>query len=132
MPRTRIARACGPAKSATPPERTLRHALATLFGLVLLAKLLNLHALLLDFLLLLLDLSLRLLIGSFLVLHRVPDRVTGYSTQSAADRSTRTWMADRGANDGAGASAEACPTQSALFTCGKRLPCASRGEDCRS
>jgi hypothetical protein len=110
MPRTRITRACGPAKSATPHEHTLRDAPGTLFRLVLLAKLLNLHALLLDFLLLLLDLSLRLLIGSFLVLHRVPDRVTGYSTQSAANRSTRTWMADRGANNGAGASAEACPT----------------------
>jgi len=69
-----------------------------------------LHALLLDFLLLLLDLSLGLLIGSFLVLHRVPDRVTGYSAQSGADRSTRTWMADRSANNGARASAQTRPT----------------------
>ena len=81
-----------------------------LFSLVLLAKLLYLHTLLLDFLLLLLDLSLGLLIGSFLVLHRVPDRVTGYSAQSAADRSARSWMADRGANNGARASAQAGTT----------------------
>jgi hypothetical protein len=69
-----------------------------------------LHALLLDFLLLLLDLSLGLLIGSFLVLHRVPDRITGYSAQSGADRSARTRMADCGANNGASSGAEACTT----------------------
>jgi hypothetical protein len=104
----RMTRACGPAKSATPHERTVGKALRRLFSLVLLAKLLNLHALLLDFLLLLLDLSLGLLIGGFLVLHRVADCVTGYSAHCAADRSARTWMANRGANNSARASADAC------------------------
>ena len=107
MLRMRMTRACGPAKSATPNERTVRTPLV-LFSLVLLAKLLNLHALLLDFLLLLLDLSLGLLIGSFLILHRVPDGVTAYSAHCAADRGAGTWMADRGANNGARSSAEAC------------------------
>jgi hypothetical protein len=87
---------------------TVGKALRRLFSLVLLAKLLNLHALLLDFLLLLLDLSLGLLIGGFLVLHRVADCVTGYSAHCAADRSARTWMANRGANNSARASADAC------------------------
>ena len=107
----RITRACGPAKSATPYDRSVKAcAPQPLLSLVLLAKLLNLHALLLDFLLLLLDLRLGLLISSFLVLQRVPDRVTGYSAQSGADRSARTWMADRSANNGARAGAQAGTT----------------------
>lgn len=111
MPRTRMTRACDPAKSATPHDRSVKAcALQPLLSLVLLAKLLNLHALLLDFLLLLLHLSLGLLIRSFLVLHRVPDPVAGYSAHCAADRGARTRMADRSANNGASASAEACTT----------------------
>ena len=107
----RIARGCGPARSATPHDRTAKECTTQpLFRLVLLAKLLNLHALLLDFLLLLLDLSLGLLVRRLLVLHRVPDRVTGYSADSCADRSARTWMADRSADNGARASTEACTT----------------------
>ena len=73
MPMTR---ACGPAKSATPHDRTVKaYTTHPLFRVVLLAKLLYLHALLLDFLLLLLHLSLGLLICGFLVLHRVPYRI---------------------------------------------------------
>ena len=72
----RIARGCGPVRSATPHDRTAKECTTQpLFRLVLLAKLLNLHALLLDFLLLLLHLSLGLLICGFLVLHRVPYRI---------------------------------------------------------
>jgi hypothetical protein len=104
----------------------------TVFSLILLAKLLNLRALLLDLLLLLLNLSLGLLIRSFLVLHRVANRVTAYSAQSGADRGARTRMTDRSANNRASAGPKACTTQSALFTCGKWLPGTSCGENRRS
>jgi hypothetical protein len=90
-----------------------------------------LHALLLDLLLLLLNLSLGLLIRSLLVLHRVANRVTGYSAQSAADRGARTRMTDRSANNRASASPKARTTQSAFFPCGKWLPGTSCGENCR-
>src|SRR5262249_30817205 len=120
MLRMRMRRACGPAKSATPPDRTVK-ACATHppFCLRLLAKLLNLHALLLDFLLLLLHLSLGLLICGFLGLHRVPYRVAAYSAQPRTDRSARPRMANRSADNGACAGAEACTTQGAFFTCGE-------------
>jgi hypothetical protein len=111
MLRMRTTRACGPAKFAIPHDRTVKaYAVHPLFRLVLLAKLLNLHALLLDFLLLLLHLSLGLLICGFLVLRRVPYRVPAYSAQPGADRSARPWMANRSADNGAGAGTEACTT----------------------
>jgi hypothetical protein len=72
-----------------------------------------------------------LLIGGFLVLHRVANRVTAYPAQSGTDRSSSTRMTDRSANNGASSSAESCTTQSALFTRGKWLPCTSGGENCR-
>src|SRR5215469_5237172 len=132
MLRMHMARACGPARSATPHDRIVKaYATHPLFRLVLLAKLLNLYALLLDFLLLLLHLSLGLLICGFLVLHRVPYRVPAYSAQSGTNRSARTRMANRSADNGTCAGTEACATQGAFFTCGQRLPGTSRGEDCR-
>ena len=67
----RMMRACGPASSAVPHDRAPQErATQTLFGLVLLAHLLNFHALLLDFLLLLLDLLLILLDLLLLCLER--------------------------------------------------------------
>src|SRR5208282_3191834 len=101
-----------------------------LLGLVLLPQLLDLRALLLDLLLLLLDLRLGLLICDFLVLHGVADRVAGHASHARTDRGARAWMPHRSTNDRAGAGAETCATESALFTCGKRLPGTSRDNHC--
>src|SRR5215467_4559851 len=132
MPRMHMTRACGPANSAAPRDsHRWECATQALFSLVLLAKLLNLHALLLDFLLLLLNQGLGLLICGLLVLHRIPHRIPGYSTQPATDRSARTRMTDRSTNNGARAGTKTCTAQSALFTRGKRLPATPCGEDCR-
>jgi hypothetical protein len=53
-----------------------------------LTELLDLHALLLDFLLLLLNLGLGLLVCNLVVLHRVADRKARHTAQSAADSCT--------------------------------------------
>jgi len=87
-----------------------------LFGLVLLPELLDLLALLLDFLLLSLHLRAGLILSVFLVLHMIADRVAGYAAQARTDGGTRARMTDGRADNRAGASAESCATEGPFFT----------------
>src|SRR5260370_2095839 len=57
-----------------------------LFGFLLPLHLLAFLPLLFDFLLLLLNLSLGLLVGGLLILHRIADRKSGHTTQPPANR----------------------------------------------
>jgi len=100
-----------------------------LFGLALLSQLLNLHPLRLDLLLLLLDLSLSLLIGIFLILHRVADYVAGTAAEYAADRSARERMADCRSDERAATCTDCGSAEGALFTSRERLPRASRYDE---
>jgi hypothetical protein len=93
-----------------------------LFSLALLPQLLNLHPLRLDLLLLLLDLSLSLLIGIFLILHRVADYVAGTAAEYAADRSARERMAYCGSDERAATCTDCGSAEGALFTSRERLP----------
>jgi hypothetical protein len=70
-----------------------------LLRLLLTLELLYLSALLLDLLLLRLNLLLGLLVGGFLVLHMVADRVTSHAAKRAADGGSRAWSADSGPDD---------------------------------
>src|SRR5712664_3170290 len=101
-----------------------------LLGLALLPQLLNLHPLRLDLLLLLLDLSLSLLVGILLILHRVADYVAGATAHNAADCSARERMSDCSANDCAGTCAERGTAEGTLFTRRERLPRTSRHDQC--
>jgi hypothetical protein len=58
----------------------------------------DLLALILNFLLLLLDLRLSLLISVLVVLHLIANRKAAYATKPTADRGTSRRMTDRSAN----------------------------------
>lgn len=77
---------------------------AELFGLLLLPHLLELAALTFDLLLLLFDLTLRLLLLNFLILHRISNRVSAHTANGSADSRAGGRMANRGADQRAGAS----------------------------
>jgi len=99
-----------------------------LFGLLLLLHLFQFTTLALDFLLLLLDLALGLLLLVFLVLHRVANRVTTNRAEPAPDRRPGAWMPDRGTDYGAGAGSQEAPSKSSLFPRAKRLTAAASGQ----
>src|SRR5882762_6586982 len=75
-----------------------------LFGFLLPLHLLNLLPLLFDFLLLLLNLSLGLLIRGFLILHRVADCESSHSAESRANRGSRAGCADQRTDNRSGRS----------------------------
>jgi hypothetical protein len=98
-----------------------------LFGLLLLLHLFELTTLALDFLLLLLDLALGLLLLVFLVLHRVANRVTPYGAEPATDRRAGAWMPDGSTDYGSGTGSQEAPSESSLFPRAKRLTPAASG-----
>ena len=97
-----------------------------LLGFRLRLELLNLLALILDLLLLLLHLRLGLLVGGFLILHRIANCKASTTAHNTADRGTRQRMAYRGAYDCPGTGAQGGAAESAFFTSRERLPRAPR------
>ena len=98
---------------------------AELFGFLLTLHLLNLLTLLFQFLLLLLELCLSLLVGVLIVLHRVTDYIASATAQNTADRRARARRADGGTDDRAGCRADTRTAYSALLTGRQWLPGAS-------
>jgi hypothetical protein len=93
-----------------------------LLGFLLLSHLLYLAALIFNFLLLLLELTLGLLGLDFLVLHLVSDNIAATSTKSTADSRPRSRMADRGPDYRASTCAEQSTDTSTFFPFTKWLP----------
>jgi hypothetical protein len=97
-----------------------------LLGFRLRPELLDLLALILDFLLLRLDLSLGLRVGVLRILQRIADYVAGTTAQSTADQRARERMAYGGTDNRTASSTYRRTAESAFFTSRERLPRASR------
>jgi hypothetical protein len=98
------------------------------FGALFTLELLDLVALALDRALLMLDLTLLLLRGDFLILQRIADHVAGARPERTADRRTCGRMSHRGADYCPGAGTEHATTQRPLFASRQWLSTAS-GQD---
>jgi hypothetical protein len=90
--------------------------LQPLLGFALLPEPLDLEPLLLDLMLLFSQLLLSLLVGGFLILKRIADRVSRDTTQACADCGAGGGMTDRGTYDRAGGSSQSRPSKGAFFT----------------
>jgi hypothetical protein len=88
---------------------------------LLLFELFDLTALLLDFLLLRVDLRLRLMLAGFLVLHFVSDQETAARAECTPDRGARSGRADRRANYRTGPRSDQRADAGALFARRERL-----------
>src|SRR5580698_7331954 len=96
-----------------------------LLGFRLRLQLLDLLALILDFLLLRLHLRLGLCVGVLRILHRIADYVAGSTAEHTTDCRARERMAYGRTHDCASTCAESGAAESTLFTSRKRLPRAS-------
>jgi hypothetical protein len=103
-----------------------------LFGFLLLSHLFYLTALILNFLLLLLELALGLLVRYFLILHFVANHIAATGAEGSTNRRARTRMADCGADYCASAGTQQRAYTGSFFAFGERLPGASADQqDCR-
>src|SRR5271168_2617672 len=92
-----------------------------LFSFALRLELLNLLALILDFLLLRLHLRLGLRVGILRILQRIADYVASTAAQHTADRCTRQRMANGRSDKGATNRADTRAAQRAFFTSRERI-----------
>jgi hypothetical protein len=92
-----------------------------LFGVLVLLHLLDLAALLFDFLLLLLNLALRLGVGILVVLHLIADYEAGACSEATTDRRPRQRMAHSGADNRTGTRAQHASDSCAFLTRAQRL-----------
>ncbi len=88
-------------------------------------ELLDLLALILDFLLLRLYLLLGLRVGVFLVLHRIPNYVASAAAHNTSNRGARERMTYGGTYDCSSSCAQCRASYGAFFTSRERLPRAS-------